>query len=122
MRFSLKLNGRDVSHMINKWGVTYTPIRVEGQNSGVSQGGSSIVDLLRTKDSFSLQGNGIPEADYMWLLAECANTYVTAEYKRPRTGAVESVVMIPTLSQGTQVPLREGVLYYEGWTLSLEEK
>lgn len=30
--------------------------------------------------------------------------------------------MIPSLSQATQVPLREGVTYYEGWTLTLEEK
>lgn len=52
----------------------------------------------------------------------CNGDYVSAQYIRPRTGQLETVQMIPSLSQATQVPLREGVTYYEGWTLTLEEK
>lgn len=122
MRFQIKLNGRDFSTAFNKWAVSYTPLRVEGPNSGTSQGGSVIVDLLRVKDSFALEGNAVPETVYRALMEECSGAYVTAEYIRPRTGQLELVQMIPNLSKGRQVPMRNGVSYYDGWSLTLEEK
>lgn len=54
MRFEIKLNGKDFSAAFNKFGCSYYPIRVEGTNSGVSQGGSAIVDLVKVKDGFIL--------------------------------------------------------------------
>ena len=122
MRFCIKINGTDFSTAFNKWGVSYYPVRVEGPNSGTSQGGSSIVDLVKVKDHFDLQGNGVPEEVYRALEKECAKTYVTAEYVRPRSGQTELVQMVPTLSAAIQVPLRAGETYYTGWTLTLEEK
>ena len=122
MRFQIKLNGTDFSTAFHKWGVSYYPVRVEGPNGGVSQGGSTIVDLVKVKDHFELQGNSVPEAVYRALEAECVKPYVTAEYTRPGTGQTELVQMVPTLSTATQVPLREGVLYYTDWTLTLEER
>lgn len=122
MRFCIKINGTDFSTAFNKWGVSYYPVRVEGPNSGTSQGGSSIVDLVKVKDHFDLQGNGVPEAVYRALEKECSKTYVTAEYVRPRSGQTELVQMVPTLSAAVQIPLRVGETYYTGWTLTLEEK
>ena len=122
MRFNIKINGKDFATAFNKWGISYYPVRVEGPNSGVSQGGSTIVDLVKVKDHFDLTGNGVPEDVYLALAVECSLPYVTAEYIRPRSGKKESVQMIPTLSAAARTPVREGVLYCEGWALTLEEK
>lgn len=121
-RFNIKLNGWDASHAFNKWGVAYQPIRVNGPNGGISMGGSTIVDLVKTKDLLVLAGNAVREADYRKICALVRLDYVTAIFEHPETGASVTRVMIPELSAANRTPLRDGETWYEGWTLTLEER
>lgn len=121
-RFNIKLNGWDASSAFNKWGVSYQPVKVEGVNSGVSQGGTTIVDLVKTKDLLTLQGNGVDAATFGKLSALARQDYLTAVYPHPETGENVTKVMIPSLSPAIRTPLRAGDVWYEGWTLTLEER
>lgn len=120
-RFALTLNGTDVSHMINKWGVVYAPVKVRGPNAGVSQGGQEIEDLLRTKDSFAFQGNSVQAADYMALAQICAQPFVTAIYQSPQTGETKARMVRLELSGATRAPMGDKV-WYSGWKLTMEER
>lgn len=121
-RFNIKLNGWDASAAFNKWGVSYQPIKVTGPAQGISQGGSTIVDLLKTKDLLVLPGNGVNEATFRKISALARLDYVTAIYSHPETGEEVTKVMMPTLSAANRVPLRTEEIWYEGWTLTLEER
>ena len=121
-RFELTLNGWDASAAFNKWGVTYQPIKVEGVNSGISMGGSTIVDLVKTKDYLVLQGNSVPAETFQRISALARLDYVTATYPHPETGETVTKVMMPTLSAALRVPLRAGEVWYTDWTLTLEER
>lgn len=120
-RFNLTLNGTDVSRMLHKWGVRYTPVKVRGPNTGVSQGGVVIEDLLRTKDAFVFQGNSVLAADYLALAQICAQPYATAVYKSPQTGLQVTRAVLLDLSEGTILPMGDNV-WYSGWTLTMEER
>ena len=121
-RFRLKLNGWDASSAFNKWGVSYQPIKVEGANSGVSQNGSTIVDVVKTKDLLTLQGNGVDASTFARLSTLARLGYVTAVYPHPETGTDVTKVMMPRLSPAIRTPVRAGEVWYEGWTLTLEER
>lgn len=121
-RFNITLNGWDASFAFNKWGVSYQPVKVEGVNSGVSQGGSTIVDLVKTKDLLTLQGNGVNADTFGKLSLLARQDYVTAVYPHPETGDSVTKVMMPTLSPAIRTPVRTGEVWYEGWTLTLEER
>ena len=121
-RFNIKLNGWDASAAFNKWGVSYQPVKVEGVNAGVSQGGSTIVDLVKTKDLLVLQGNGVSAETFRKISTLSRLDYVTAIYSHPETGDEVAKVMMPTLSAATRTPVRAGEVWYVGWTLTLEER
>ena len=120
-KFALTLNGLDCTEAINRWGVAYQPIKVEGSASGVSQGGATIVDLIRTKDIWTLQGNAVREDFFRQLSAICRNAYATAIYPHPETGQNVTKTVLPTLSSAKRKVVR-GAIWYDGWTLSLEER
>lgn len=120
-RFELKLNGVDVSHMLNKWGAVYTPIKVRGPNTGISQGGLEIEDVLRIKDSFAFQGNSVQEAEYLKLSQICAQPFATAVYKCPRTGETVPKMVRLELGGASIAHMGERV-WYSGWTLTMEER
>lgn len=120
-RFELTLNGVDVSRMLHKWGVRYTRVKVRGNNSGVSQGGMVIEDILRTKDYFVFRGNSVEEAEWKTLSEICAQPYATAVYKSPQTGEEAPHVVLLTLSEGSIAHMGEKV-WYSGWSLAMEER
>ena len=121
-RLSMTLNGWNCSFAFNKWGSVYTPIKVEGPNSGQSMGGIDIIDLVNTKDCWELQGNPLKEADYRKMLSLGKQAYITAVYPDPETGTETTKVMVPTLGAATYTPIRAGEVWYVGWTLTLKER
>lgn len=120
-KFSLKLDGLDCTAAIYRWGVSYQPVKVEGPASGVSQGGTVIVDLIRTKDSWTLKGNAVREDFFKQLSVICRKAYATAIYLHPETGQSVTKTVLPTLSAANR-KIMHGVVWYDGWTLSLEER
>jgi len=120
-RFYIELDGVDFTKAFNKWGMRYHPIKVEGAASGVSMGGSAIVDLLRVKDGITLRGNAVQEAVYRQLAAICSQAYVTASYEHPVTGNPVSKQMLATLSEANRMPMGSKVMF-DGWSLTLEER
>lgn len=120
-RFHMILNGRDISAALNKWGMSYQPVKVQGVNQGVSQGGSLIENVVKVKDWFSFTGNAVDEETYRFLSVACGADYVTCTYERPSTGESVSVQMVATLSAASRKPMG-GAVWYDGWTLTLEER
>ena len=121
-RLSVTLNGWNCSHLFNKWGTFCYDIKVEGPNSGISQGGTRIVDLVRTKDGFRLEGNSVGYEDYKRLRAMCRQAYLTAVIREIPEGEGVPKTMIPTLSEANRKVMSGGKIYYDGWTLTLEER
>ena len=121
-RLSMILNGWNCSHAFNKWGSSFGRIKVSGPNGGVSMGGSTILDIVKVKDCWTLVGNAVSSADYAKLAALARQDYITAQYPSPETGKVVTKVVMPTMTEATQVPIRSGETWYEGWTLTLEER
>ena len=120
-RLSVTLNGWNCSHLFNKWGIFCYDIKVEGPNSGISQGGTRIVDLVRAKDGFRLVGNSANETDYKKLRTMCRQAYVTVILRETPEDEGTPKAMIPTLSEAKRRILG-GKRYYDGWTLTLEER
>lgn len=121
-RLTMILDGLDCTHAFNKKGAFYTPIKVEGPNSGESMGGTDIIDLIRVKDYWELEGNPLREADYRKILSISKRAYITAVYPDPETGLETTKVMVPTMSQATRIPFQSGELWYDGWSLTLKER
>lgn len=121
-RFGMILNGRDISTALNKWGMTYQPIKVQGPAQGVSQGGTLIEDVVKTKDWFAFSGNAVDEETYRFLSVACGADYVTCAYERPSTGESVTVQMVATLSAANRLPMGADRVWYDGWTLTLEER
>ena len=121
-RFRMILNGVDFSTAFNKWAVQFYSIKVEGPNSGISMDGMAIIDLVSVKDHFELPGNAVPERVFQQLSTICRGAYVTAEYIHPETGQAVAKVMIPAMSAANRLPMKGHGIYYDGWTLSLEER
>lgn len=121
-RLSMILNGWDCSLLFNRRGVSFQQIKVEGANSGISMGGTTIVDLIRVKDYWILPGNGVSAGDYARLLSLSRNDYLSATYLSPESETLVTKTMIPTLSAATRTPFRSGKVWYEGWSLTLEER
>lgn len=121
-RFNIKLNGWDCSKAFHKWGVYFRQIKVEGPNSDVSQGGTAIVDLVKVKDYLSLTGNAVDRDTFGKLSALARQDYITAIYEHPETGEEVTKVMIPSLSDANRKPMHGGALWFDGWTLTLEER
>lgn len=120
--FFIKLNGVDFTKAFNRWGVSWTPYKVVGPNQGTSQNGGIIMDLLRTKDVLTLQGNDTPQETFNTLRTICAADVVTAEYLHPASGETVKRAMVPELSSATRKPMHGGRVYLSGWTLTLEER
>lgn len=121
-RLKMILNGWDCSKAFDRWGASFQTKRVEGPNSGVSMGGSTIVDLVKTKDCWTLKGNGVNTETYARLSALCRHDYITAVYVHPETLQETTKVMIPSLSSAVRTPFPDGQAWFTGWTLTLEER
>ena len=121
-RLKIVLNGWDCSEAFNRRSSTFSVIKVEGPNSGVSMGGTDIIDLVSVKDRWSLTGNPLNAEDYAKLVGICSQAYVTAAYTHPETGATVTKAMVPTLSEATYSPIGASSLWYAGWTLTLKER
>ena len=80
-RFRIALNGWDASFAFNKHGVEYQIIKVKGPNAGISQGGGTIEDLLKTKDLLILQGNSVDADTFRKISTLARLDYVTAVYE-----------------------------------------
>lgn len=119
---TLMLNGVDVSKWFNIYGVNPGYEKVEGPNSGTSQGGTQIVDLVATKDSVTYEGNGMTQEAYGQLVGICKNATISVYRDDPyNAGQFLTQTMIPTLSGGHQVPMR-GQIFYDEITLTVREQ
>lgn len=121
MRLSVEINRWDCSHMFNKWESYCYDIKVEGPNSGVSQAGTTIVDLVKVKDGWNLVGNRATVADFKKLRDFCRNPYISVLIGDATTDNTVEKSFIPTLSEAVRKPMH-GNVYYADWTLNLEER
>lgn len=121
-KFKLILNGMDYSAVFNDYAPTFGMEKVEGDNSGTSMAGSSIIDLVAVKTVITTATNCMTDETYNALFALCANAYITVQYTG-LDGQTKTMQMIPTLD-----PLEIGIYkpgtrwWRDGAELTLRER
>lgn len=118
---TIQLNGVDFSGYFNIFGINPGLERVEGPNSGTAQDGTSIIDLVDTKETYELEGNGLTQAQFTQLTALCRLPTITAVLDDPFTGTSATLEVIPTLGGSHQRPMH-GQNYYDEIQLTLREQ
>lgn len=121
-KFKLILNGVDYSTVFNDYAPTFGMEKVEGDNSGTSMAGSSIIDLVAVKTVITTATNCMTDETYNALFALCSNAYITVQYTG-LDGETKTAQMIPTLD-----PLEIGLYkpsarwWRDGAELTLRER
>ncbi len=117
----IQFNGTDVTSWFNKFAISPGLNKVEGPNSGVSMGGTAILDQVTVKAEIALETNALTEAQYLQLLQLCSNPTITVVTDLFVAGGA-TYSMIPTMTPGTRVPFASGAVWYTGAEVGLVEQ
>lgn len=75
-----KINGKDFSDCINRYGLIETPRRIQGQNQGMSISGTDIDDLIAIKYDVEVTVKPIRANRLKALNDELSQSYVQIQY------------------------------------------
>lgn len=118
------MDGEDYSTYINRFGYSINYEKREGVNGGMMQDGSVLVDVLAWKAVLQLPVNGLPADKMARLISACTKPYVAVGYFDLRTNTQRAgIPFVPILSEASLSLINaEGVQWYQGMVLTLEEQ
>lgn len=119
---NIKINGKDWSDYIDKYSIQIYHEKVQGQNKGVSMGGTDIFDTIKVKDCFSAKVGLIDQEKYIELMSFAKQDFATVIYTDPDTNITVTRVMSITAGKATQIPLLTGGYVYKNISLDFRER
>lgn len=118
------LNNVDLSaYLQQKVGITETPRRISGNNSGVAIDGTLIDDYVTTKYDLTVRAKPMPAADILTLLTACAAQYVEITYTSViASGSTRTINAVPSASTVQFLTAYAGGRIYGDLVLSFSER
>lgn len=86
-----KINGIDISQLLNKYDWVETPRQIDGKNAGMSITGKEIYDIIATKFDFEHGCRPMTAESYKTLCDFMRMNPVTVEYDSAATNSNRSV-------------------------------
>ena len=121
-RLPVIIDGVDFSDCFNRYAYSVEDIPRDGGRGGMMQDGSMTVDVLAWKELHQIGCNDLPDTRWAQLRKACAKSYVQAIIYNPDTKATRTGIFIPRLSASSTRLFLNGVIWFGGATLTLEEK
>ena len=122
MKLPLTIDSINYSAATSQNGYSCTLIKREGKNSGIMLDGSRTVDILDFKISVSYVINPAEGVDIARLYASCMKDYVTATVWDATTNDEKTATFIPAITGTNAEIIRSGEKWFNGISLTLEEK
>lgn len=119
---NIKINGIDFSEEIVETSIKFRHQKIQGQNGGISMGGSQIFDTIAIKSGFSATAGLLTPEKYRSLVFLAKMDCVTVVYDDPDTGKETQKAMILTASAPTQITLLGGGYMYKNMELDFVER
>lgn len=118
---TLIINGNDFSNYFSPYLPELGINRIEGPNSGTAQDGTTIVDLVNTKDTIELTSVLLTEEHYKLIRQIARLPTVTVQFDDPDAEGLKTKVMVPSVGPAKQIPLLGGGYVYKSLVLVLTE-
>ena len=98
-RKDIGINGVDFTSFFADTGYTVQYVRVQGQNGGLMQDGTTLLDTLKWNAIVRVPTFVLNEIQISSLLTEIVDDYVSLYYFDPRTHAYRTISAIPSESK-----------------------
>lgn len=118
---TLSINGKDLSSYIKDEGETIEYVKIHGDHEGVVLSGSTIEEILAIKVQLSYPCEYLTWDQLKELAVLVSNDIVQVTYYDPKESGERTVNMKPSMSAATKVLEQDGIRYYGGATIDLEE-
>lgn len=120
LRFTI--DGVDWSEYINPYALEYRHEKVQGQNAGMSLGGTDIFDTVRIRSCFSGVIGLIRQPEYAKLMQAAKKDCCIVGYDDPDEGRFVERVMIVTTGAAKQIPLIGDGFVFKNITIDFRER